>query len=161
MIKYAKDMQLILFFDEIHTLLQLGKTTGGISITDILKPYLLDSQLNFIGATTIKEAELLVQDEAFKRRFSFIVLGEPTTDTLIEIKNKFETKIAGQKILENKEASEVIVRLDKELPDQYFPDKLVDFLDYIYAFMKVKGKIINYKQLLEEYICDQKYKISN
>jgi len=161
MIKYAKNMQLILFFDEIHTLLQLGKTTGGISITDILKPYLLDSQLNFIGATTIKEAELLVQDEAFKRRFSFIVLGEPTKDTLIEIKNKFETKIAGQKILENKEASEVIVRLDKELPNQYFPDKLVDFLDYIYAFMKVKGKIINYKQLLEEYICDQKYQISN
>lgn len=71
---------------------------GGMSITNILKPYLLDKEYCFIGATTLEEVKFFVEDEAFKRRFSILRLDEPSYDTLKNIKNNFEEIILGKKL---------------------------------------------------------------
>lgn len=158
---FAKGMDLVLFFDEIHTLLDLGKTTGGISITDILKPYLLDQKTCFIGATTVKEAQLLLADEAFKRRFTSIILEEPSDEILLDIKNNFENQVIREQLLSDQDAKKVIELIRENVRRQYFLDKLVDFLDYMYAFKCVKGYTVEYNVLLEEYIHDQNFALSN
>ncbi|SET65985.1 AAA family ATPase [[Clostridium] polysaccharolyticum] len=155
LMEFAKGMELILFFDEIHTLLNLGKTIGGIAITDILKPYLLDQKLCFIGATTLKESQYLLKDEAFKRRFTPLILQEPTEEILLCIKDNFENNIAKEGLLAENETRQVIGILKEKIKSQYFPDKLVDFLDYMCAYFNVNGNRRDYMELLEEYIHDQ------
>lgn len=162
LMKFAMAMNLVLFFDELHVLLQLGKAQGGISITDILKPYLLDENLCFIGATTIKEAQLLMEDEAFKRRFTSIVLTEPREEQLVAIKDMFEQNVVKQAPLFGKSQTlSLIQELRERLPSQHFPDKLVDFLDYMYAFYSVANKTEKYTDILEEYINDQRLEITD
>lgn len=157
LLNYAKELNLILFFDEIHALINLGKTTGGISITDILKPYLLDSSLRFIGATTTQEVKALFFDEAFKRRFTTIFLDEPSADELITIKHNFESSYLKECLLNDKETLYVIETLSKKLKSEYFPDKFIDFMDYYYACRKVEPYCNkSYKLLLEEYLYDKK-----
>ena len=68
--------------DEIHTLISLGDSDRGIGINNILKPYLTDPKLQFIGATTNNEAETLLQDEAFQRRFTIVKLKELNLENL-------------------------------------------------------------------------------
>ncbi len=155
LLDYANKNNLILFFDEIHSLVDLGKSTGGISITDILKPYLLDSKLIFIGATTEKEVKYLTADEAFKRRFSVIKVGEPDSETLYKIKSNFEQKVLHKTIVENSEIDFVITELQEKLPEQFFPDKLVDFLDYRNSFYEITHKKIKIQTSLKDYIHDQ------
>lgn len=156
LMKFAKNMNLILFFDELHVLIEMGKSQGGISITDILKPYLLDDEMTFIGATTLKEVNYLLADEAFKRRFSTLILEEPSEEQLLAIKKNFETSITKQKVLSEKETVETIAVLREKLITQYFPDKLIDFLDYVNAYNTVIKENVDYNKVLEEYICDQR-----
>ena len=81
-LKFAKQENLILFFDEIHTLISLGDSDGGIGINNILKPYLTDPKLQFIGATTNNEDKILLQDEAFQRRFTIVKLEKLNLENL-------------------------------------------------------------------------------
>ena len=154
--KFAKTMNLILFFDELHVLMELGKSQGGISITDILKPYLLDNEMCFIGATTIKESDLLMSDEAFKRRFTTIYLPELADEQLLLIKEKFEQVIACNSVLNKEDTRDIIQELRSQLTTQYFPDKFIDFLDFMCSYKNVINNEINYKILLKEYISDQR-----
>lgn len=156
MINYAKSSGMILFFDEIHSLINLGRSMGGMSVTDILKPFILDEGLIFIGATTVKEVGFFVEDEAFKRRFSLIKVEEPSDDALAKIRQAFEQKVIGETLLSSAQAELAVQRLRTELPEQFFPDKLVDFLDYMYAYKIVMGKVPSMETLLGEYIADQK-----
>ncbi len=161
LMNFAKSMNITLFFDEIHVLLDLGKAQGGISITDILKPYLLDEKLYFIGATTLKEFDILMTDEAFKRRFSTIYLNEPSDEQLIAIKKMFEENFIKDSILNKEETLYIIKNLRQNLGNQYFPDKFIDFLDYMYSFKLTMSDKVCYKKILEEYIYDQKLEIFN
>lgn len=157
---YAQKYKLILFFDEIHTLINLGKTQGGISITDMLKPYLLINNLNFIGATTLKEANLLLCDEAFKRRFACIYLDEPNFETLINIKNNFEESIGikNNSRIDANTTKYLIERLRIDLPNKLFPDKLIDFIDYFYSYCKVHCDLNNELiKILEDYIIEEQH----
>lgn len=155
LIEYAQNNCLILFFDEIHALINLGKSTGGMSITDILKPYLLDNQLIFIGATTTKEAHFFEEDEAFKRRFSIIKIKEPSDEELINIKKSLEKNLFSDILLSDKDMTMVLRRLREELPSMYFPDKLVDFMDYLYSYKSVQTSDACVEEVLEEFINDQ------
>ena len=154
LLKYAKSCGFIVFFDEIHTLINLGKSTGGMSITDILKPYLLDEDLIFIGATTYREYLYFSEDEAFKRRFSIIRINEPSTDELVKIKYTLEENIFKDHLLNDIESEMVIKQLAETLPTAYFPDKLIDFLDYLYAYKKITQQNPDINILLNDFIED-------
>lgn len=156
LLKYAKSCGLIIFFDEIHTLINLGKSTGGMSITDILKPYLLDEELVFIGATTRKEVRYFAEDEAFKRRFSIIRMDEPSTVELIGIKHALEENVFGEPLLNDCDTKMVITQLSTMLPTMFFPDKLIDFLDYLYSYKKILKRDVVLQDVLNEFIEDQK-----
>ena len=156
LLSFAKEMDLILFFDEIHALVDLGRTTGGMSITDILKPYLLDDSLVFIGATTPKESNMLLDDEAFKRRFATIWLGEPDEEELMQMKKTFEEKVLKETILDENETKDVIVVLTSQLEHESFPDKLLDFVDHYYAYNKTMNRRLPYRHVLEDYIYDKR-----
>lgn len=152
---YAKRNGLIIFFDEIHSLINLGKSTGGMSITDILKSYLLDSELIFIGATTTREAHFFSEDEAFKRRFSMIKVEEPSDEELIRIMKSLEDNLFSEVIIDANDAMKVIHHLREKLPSMFFPDKLIDFMDYLYSYKSIKTSDIDVEEVLCEFINDQ------
>lgn len=154
-LKFAAQNGLILFFDEIHTLMSLGHGEGGMSITNILKPYLTNYNMKFIGATTDKEAALLLEDPAFKRRFTTLKLNEFAYDDLLIVTEKYFTLFNINKSLIDPPNSQLIYkRLDKELTNQYFPDKWIDFLDYSTSYLQHKNDV-SIVSILEEYIYDQ------
>ncbi len=136
-IQEAKKKKLILFFDEIHTLLHAGNTDGGISAGNLLKPIITNKSIRIIGATTPNEVDVFLDDKAFQRRFNFIRLREPADDEiykiyiyylelfdLIEFKDKYR---------------ETRVFLDTNYPDRYYPDKLIDFIDFWSSASKTFG----------------------
>lgn len=138
---YAMKYNLILFFDEIHSLFKLGESEGGMSIMNILKPYLVDSNLKFIGATTINEFPKILEDSAFKRRFTMLKLEECNIDMLLNIKNSFLKDVDIINNFDKDTCLQVIDVLDRELKDLYFPDKWIDFLDYYQSSYKILGEI--------------------
>ena len=153
-VDFAIKGKLVLFFDEIHALIDLGKSEGGMSITNILKPYLSTNNITFIGATTIKEAEILLRDEAFKRRFSVIKLEEFSREEILSLKNSFLNSYApAGSVLDSQLFEIALNRLQLELPHLYFPDKLVDFLDYYYAFINIDSNA-TLGRVLDDYIQD-------
>lgn len=156
LLEYAKNNNLILFFDEIHSLINLGNSIGGMSITDILKPYLIESNIVFLGATTVKESQYLMEDEAFKRRFSLIYLDEIIDDILINIKKKFfwNFKDISSYNISEEDTIKIIERLRNDLPDLYFPDKLIDFLDYYTTFRKYTKQEVILDDFIRDYIYD-------
>lgn len=158
LIKYTKKNSLILFFDEIHALIDLGNSTGGMSINNILKPYLSNNDIICIGATTISESKILLEDEAFKRRFSIIRLEDISEDMLICIKENFEKIMVKENIdlISNNICREIINKLDIKLPNNYFPDKLIDFLDFYYSYISIDNGNKDVFKLLEVYINDYK-----
>ena len=154
-LKFAENKNLIIFFDEIHTLISLGNSEGGMSITNILKPYLTNYDRKFIGATTNTEANLLLDDPAFKRRFTTLKLEEFKYEDLLKISEKYYTIFDLDKSLISKNDSLLIYqKLKEQLPDQYFPDKWIDFFDYFTSYIQQK-KDISLRAILEEYISDQ------
>lgn len=156
-IDFAIKEKLILFFDELHSLIDLGNSLGGMSITDILKPYLSSNKIKFIGATTKKESDILMKDEAFKRRFSVIKVEEFSNEELMMLKNNFlETFNMDHNIISTEQTSKILEKLKTDLPKQYFPDKFVDFLDYYFSFKKIEQNIV-LENVLQEYIHDNQH----
>lgn len=154
LLHYVKQFGLTVFFDEIHTLVNLGKSTGGIAITDILKPYLLDEDMLFLGATTPKECLCFAEDEAFKRRFTMIRIQEPTDDELLRIKRSLEENLFGEPMLTESETRTAIDVLRNALPESFFPDKLIDFLDFLYSYKHITQSEIALRQMLDEFVDD-------
>lgn len=154
-IKFAKQNELILFFDEIHTLISLGHSEGGMSITNILKPYLTNHNMKFIGATTDNEARILLEDPAFKRRFTTLKLNEFTYDEVLKVTEKYFSLFnINRELLQSMDTQLIYNKLDTNLNKQYFPDKWIDFLDYLISYIKYT-KSTNIESILEEYIYDQ------
>ncbi|AMK74589.1 MULTISPECIES: AAA family ATPase [Bacillus] len=150
-LNYAVKEDLIIFFDELHSLIDLGHSTGGMSATNILKPYLSGQKLKFIGATTIKEANILLEDEAFKRRFSIIKVPEFELSQLLKLKGKFLGDFNIPSI-SNKDFQMILDNLKNQLPNQHFPDKLIDFLDYYSATTRVLHTEVSIENTLKDYI---------
>ncbi len=125
-----------------------------MSITDILKPYLSSHKIKFIGATTKKESEILMNDEAFKRRFSVVKVDEFSDEQLILLKDSFlKTFNLPADTISIEQTSKTIERLRVEIPKQYFPDKFVDFLDYYSSYKKIDDNVL-LEGVLQEYIND-------
>lgn len=123
---------IILFIDEIHTIVKTGSSEAGIDAANILKPYLARDDLKVIGATTTSEYnEYLKKDSAFLRRFAKIMINEPTNADMIKIMNK--VKLVYEDYYNLKISKKVILSLVKYcyeyLPNSSNPDKCIDILD--------------------------------
>ena len=129
-VKKAGDI--ILFIDEIHTLIGAGSAEGAVDAANILKPSLARGEIQLIGATTIDEYRKHIEkDAALERRFQPVMVGEPSEEEAIEIlkglKDKYE---AHHKIKITEESIEAAVRLSSRyIGDRFLPDKAIDLID--------------------------------
>ncbi|MFY9630846.1 MAG: ATP-dependent Clp protease ATP-binding subunit [Candidatus Cybelea sp.] len=124
--------EIILFIDELHTLVGAGAAEGAIDASNIIKPALARGELQCIGATTLNEFRKHIEkDSALERRFQPVMVGEPTVDETIEIlkglRDRYE---AHHKVQITDEALASAARLsDRYITDRFLPDKAVDLID--------------------------------
>ena len=128
----SSDGQIILFIDEIHTLVGAGGGEGAMDAANILKPALARGELRAIGATTLKEYQKYFEkDKALERRFQTVLVDEPSTIDAISIlrglKEKYEThhkvRIKDEAIISSVELSQ------RYITDRFLPDKAIDLMD--------------------------------
>ena len=134
---------IILFIDEIHTIMKTGSSEAGVDGANILKPYLARSDLKIIGATTKREYdEYLKKDGAFARRFAKVIVNEPSLKDTITILNKLKKSYEDFYNLKiNSNVIKYLVDLcDKYLPNSYNPDKSIDILDTSLSKIALEGK---------------------
>ncbi len=124
--------EIILFIDELHTLVGAGAAEGAIDASNIIKPALARGELQCIGATTLNEFRKHIEkDSALERRFQSIMVGEPTVEETIEIlkglRDRYE---AHHRVKISDEALDAAARLsDRYITDRFLPDKAVDLMD--------------------------------
>ena len=133
---------IILFIDEIHTIVGAGGAEGAIDASNILKPVLARGTIKIIGATTINEyKKFITEDKALDRRFQKVCINEPTIDEtyyiLKQIKNEYET-------FHNVRISDKLIKKIVELSDKYIfdrnnPDKSIDILDEACAYTNISN----------------------
>ena len=127
-----KSEDIILFIDEIHTIVGAGAAEGAIDAANILKPLLARGEIQLIGATTIEEYRRYIEkDSALERRFSMVDIGEPTEKETIQIlkgiRDKYE---AHHNVKITDEAIESAVTLSvRYITDRFLPDKAIDLID--------------------------------
>ncbi|WP_338833806.1 Negative regulator of genetic competence ClpC/MecB [Moorella humiferrea] len=131
----------ILFIDELHTLIGAGAAEGAIDAANILKPALARGELQTIGATTIDEYRKHIEkDAALERRFQAVMVGEPTVEETIAIlkglRDRYE---AHHRVKISDEALEAAARLsDRYITDRYLPDKAIDLVDEAASRVRLK-----------------------
>lgn len=127
-----KAQNVILFIDELHTIVGAGSAEGSMDASNILKPFLARGELQVIGATTLKEYKKNIEkDAALERRFQPVTVGEPTEDEAIEIlkgiRDKYE---AHHGVTITDDALKAAVKMSaRYITDRFLPDKAIDLID--------------------------------
>ena len=150
-----KEKNVILFIDEIHTIIGAGAAEGAVDAANILKPSLARGELQVIGATTLEEYRKHIEkDAALERRFQPVMVGEPTAEEAILIlrglRDKYE---AHHKVKITDEALDAAVTLStRYISDRYLPDKAIDLIDEAASRVRLKAFTAppDLKQLEEE-----------
>ena len=168
----AKDPDLILFIDEIHTVVGAGAAEGAVDAANIIKPALARSELQIIGATTIAEYHTHIEkDAALERRFCSVTVEEPTEEEayaiLLGLREKYE---AHHKLKLTDDALKSAISLSvRYLPDHFLPDKAIDLIDEAASkiriaasvpspeIKKVQKKLYRVSKEKEEAICNQSF----
>ena len=138
-VKKAGDV--ILFIDEIHTIVGAGSAEGAVDAANILKPLLARGEVQVIGATTLNEYRKYIEkDSALERRFSPVQVGEPTNEETIKIleglRDKYE---AHHNVKITEEAIKAAVELSvRYINDRFLPDKAIDLIDEAASRVKMK-----------------------
>ncbi len=128
----SKAGNIILFIDEVHTLIGAGAAEGAVDAANILKPALARGEMQVIGATTIEEYRKNIEkDAALERRFQSVLVGEPSREEAVEIlkgiRDKYE---AHHKVKITDEAIEAAVKMSSRyIGDRFLPDKAIDLID--------------------------------
>lgn len=145
----------ILFIDEIHTIVGAGSTEGSVDAANLLKPMLAKGELRTIGSTTFDEYKKYIEkDAAFERRFQPVKVVEPNIDESIKIlmgiKSKYENH---HKVKYTRGAIEAAVKLSKRyINDRFLPDKAIDLVDEAgAATLKISGETIKLTKLQKEF----------
>ena len=131
--------QIILFIDELHTIVGAGKTDGAMDAGNLLKPMLARGELHCIGATTLDEYHKYIEkDPALERRFQPVIVGEPTVEDTISIlrglKERYEV-FHGVKISDNALICATTLS-NRYITDRFLPDKAIDLVDEACAMVK-------------------------
>ncbi len=133
--------EIILFIDEMHTLIGAGATSGSMDAANILKPALARGELHCIGATTLDEYQKYIEkDAALERRFQKVMINEPSIEDTISIlrglKNRYEVhhgvRIKDSAIIAAAELS------DRYITDRFLPDKAIDLIDEAASFLRME-----------------------
>ena len=149
-----EDENIILFIDEVHTLVGAGGAEGAIDASNILKPALARGDIKCIGATTTKEyKKYIYTDKALSRRFQSIIIKEPNEYETINILNKIKHIYEDyHKVIINNDITEYIVKLsNKYIHNRHNPDKSLDILDEVCSKVNIKeNPLIKKIELLKD-----------
>ena len=165
----------IIFIDELHTIMGAGGSTGSLDASNIIKPALARGEIRCIGATTFDEfRESIEEDGALDRRFQKVVVEPPSLEETIEILSHLRHKYSEyHNVNYSDEIINLIVKVsDQYIMDRYFPDKAVDILDEVGSYkhlkhIKIPQKIKNLEQKLalkelekKEAVKSQQYEVA-
>ncbi|MEN3186131.1 MAG: ATP-dependent Clp protease ATP-binding subunit [Atribacterota bacterium] len=137
--------EVVLFIDEVHTLVGAGAAEGAIDAANILKPALARGELQAIGATTITEYRKYIEkDSALERRFQPVYVDEPSVEVTVEIlrgiKDRYEEH---HRVVISEEAIEAAVRLSQRyIADRYLPDKAIDVMDEASSRVRLRVTVL-------------------
>ena len=137
-----KSGNIILFIDELHTIIGAGSAEGAMDAANILKPLLSRGEVQIIGATTLNEYRKYIEkDSALERRFQSVMVDEPNSEDTIKILNGLKDKYeAHHKVKISQEAIEAAVTLSKRyINDRFLPDKAIDLIDEACSKIKIKS----------------------
>lgn len=149
------DGNIILFIDEIHTIIGAGAAEGAIDASNILKPLLARGEIQLIGATTLEEYRKYIEkDAAFERRFQPVKVEEPEEEKAISmlkgLKDRYEVH---HNVTITDDAIESSVKMSiRYLPDRFLPDKAIDLIDEAASSLRLKSVTmpLNIKELEEK-----------
>ena len=164
-----EDKNILLFIDEIHTIIGAGGQAGQLDASNMLKPALSRGEIQIIGATTNKEyRKYLEKDSAFERRFQIVKVSEPDDSETLEILNGVKKKYEdfhNVKYLDD--VIPLIVKLShRYIPERYLPDKAIDILDETGAQKKIQeearpSELAELEKNIEELIEEKKNLVKN
>ena len=167
-----KEKNIILFLDELHTIVGAGSAEGTMDAANIIKPALSRGELQCVGATTLKEYRKHIEkDGALERRFQTVTVNEPTVEIAIEIMKGLRKKYEEHHhAIFTDDALEAAVKCSvRYLPDRFLPDKAIDLIDEAGAkarigsmsrpaeFKKMEVKINEFEKKKNDAIKDQKF----
>lgn len=143
-LKQVKDSEgrIILFIDEIHTIVGAGKTDGAMDASNMLKPMLARGELHCIGATTLDEYRMYIEkDPALERRFQQVMVREPSIEDTVSIlrgiKDRFEEHHRGVRI-HDRAIIAAAQLADRYITDRFLPDKAIDLVDEACAMIRIE-----------------------
>ncbi len=137
-----KNRDVILFIDELHTIVGAGGASGSLDASNIFKPALARGELQCIGASTLDEYRMYIEkDGALDRRFQKVIIDPPSVEDTVQILNNIKSKYEDyHNVIYNDEAIDACVKLsDRYITDRLLPDKAIDVMDEVGARVHLKN----------------------